>query len=144
MKNLKIDKDEYDLFPHAKFKMNYHIILSTKYRRNFLIGKIADDIKSYIKKASSGQKWNIDIQEIDPKKPNRIHLLVSSNPFILPKDIVSRLKQYSTFYIWKEHHTEMSAIYWSRKHYLWTRGFFLSTVGDACTSTIWNYIQNQG
>ena len=97
MKNLKLDRDEYDSLSHAKFKMNYHIIFSTKYRRDFLKGKIADDIKSYMKKASSGQKWNVELQEIDLKKPNHIHLLVSSNPFISANDIVKRLKQYSTY-----------------------------------------------
>lgn len=143
MKNLKLDRDEYDSLSHAKFKMNYHIIFSTKYRRDFLKGKIADDIKSYMKKASSGQKWNVELQEIDLKKPNHIHLLVSSNPFISANDIVKRLKQYSTYYLWLEHYSEMSTIYWSGKHYLWTNGFFLSTIGDACTPTIWNYIQNR-
>lgn len=141
---MKNKQDEYDSLSHAKFKMRYHIIFSTKYRRNFLKGQISDDVKRYMEIASKGQDWKIEIQEIDPLKPNHIHLLISSTPFIRPKDIVNRLKQYSTYHIWQEHNQEMAAIYWSKKHYLWTKGFFLSTIGDACTATIMNYIQSQG
>ena len=38
-------KDKYEHLKHQKFKIKYHIIFSTKYRKNFLIGQIDDDIK---------------------------------------------------------------------------------------------------
>ena len=34
--------------------------------------------------------------------------------------------------------------YWSEKHYCWTRGYFCTSIGDACTETIKQYIKNQG
>src|SRR5574344_2161169 len=138
MKNLKTDQDEYDSLSHAKFKMRYHIIFSTKYRRNFLKGKLAEDIKLYMLLASKGQNWSIEVQEIDPTKPNHIHLLIKANPYDSVNFIVKRLKQFSTYYLWQNYNLQMQNVYWSGKHYLWTKGYFCSTIGDACTSTIMN------
>lgn len=37
----------------------------------------------------------------------------------------------------------MLKYYW-KEHVLWTPGFFCTTIGDACSKTIFNYIKNQG
>ena len=137
-------KDKYEHLKHQKFKIKYHIIFSTKYRKNFLIGQIADDIKKSMIRASEGQLWSIELQEIDSNKPNHIHLLIKSTPSIAPYKIIHRLKQYSTYDLWKNHHNEMLNYYWSGKHYCWTRGYFCTSIGDACTETIMKYIKNQG
>lgn len=137
-------KDKYEHLKHQKFKIKYHIIFSTKYRKNFLIGQIADDIKKSMIRASEGQLWSIELQEIDSNKPNHIHLLIKSTPSIAPYEIIHRLKQYSTYDLWQKHYDEMIKYYWSKKHYCWTRGYFCTTIGDACTETIKQYIKSQG
>ena len=38
-------KDKYESLRHQKYKIRYHIIFSTKYRKNFLINQIAEDVK---------------------------------------------------------------------------------------------------
>ena len=38
-------KQNYEHCNHEKFKIRYHIIFSTKYRKNFLINQIAEDVK---------------------------------------------------------------------------------------------------
>ena len=137
-------KDKYEDLKHQKFKIKYHIIFSTKYRKNFLIGQIADDIKKSMIRASEGQLWSIELQEIDSNKPNHIHLLIKSTPSIAPYEIIHRLKQYSTYDLWQKHYDEMIKYYWSKKHYCWTRGYFCTTIGDACTETLKQYIKSQG
>ena len=136
--------NNHEYMRHQKFKISYHIILSTKYRKNFLVGQIAADIKTSMLRAAENQLWSIEIQEIDPKKPNHIHLLIKSTPSIAPYKIIHRLKQYSTYDLWQKHYNEMISYYWSKKHYCWTRGYFCASIGDACTDTIMNYIKNQG
>ena len=102
------------------------------------------DIKQSMIRASEGQLWSVELQEIDPDKPNHIHLLIRSTPSVTPYEIVHRLKQYSTYDLWQKHHNEMIKWYWSGKHYCWTRGYFCTSIGDACISTIKNYIKKQG
>lgn len=136
---------KYDSLSHAKFRIQYHIIFSTKYRRNVLSGSFSEEIKQYMKQIEERQdKWKIEIMEIDPIKPNHIHFLIKSTPFIPISDIIHDLKQSSTYYAWKNNYAHMKQFYWKKPHHLWTRGYFCSTIGDACTSTIWNYIQHQG
>ena len=90
-------KDKYESLRHQKYKIRYHIIFSTKYRKNFLINQIAEDVKKSMLRASEGQLWSIELQEIDSNKPNHIHLLIKSTPSIAPYEIIHRLKQYSTY-----------------------------------------------
>lgn len=69
---------KYDSLSHAKFRIQYHIIFSTKYRRNVLSGSFAEEIKQYMKQIEERQdKWKIEIMEIEPIKPNHIHFLIS-------------------------------------------------------------------
>jgi putative transposase len=134
---------KYDSLSHAKFKLRYHIIFSTKYRKGLLRNKIGNKIKSYMLKCCT-KDWNIEIMEIDPKMPNHIHLLIKSTPYVSITEIIHKLKQTSTYYVWKENHNYMKSYYWTGQHHLWTKGYFCTTIGDACTETIWNYIKNQG
>lgn len=130
---------KYQSLNHAKYLIKYHLIFSTKYRRNIL-NPIKDDIKRYMELACT-KDFQIECQEIDS---NHIHLLISSTPNISPSEIVSQLKQKSVYMVWQEHYDYMRKYYWSGKHYLWTRGYFVCSIGDANAETIRNYIENQG
>lgn len=137
-------KNQYENCSHQKFKMRYHIIFSTKYRKK-LLGPLIEDIKAYMKRAQSMQdKWSIEVMEIDPLKPDHIHFLIRATPVCQISKIVHKLKQVSTYDVWQNHHSYMSRWYWSGKHHLWTRGYFCTTIGEVSEKTLKNYIENQG
>ncbi len=137
-------KDDYEHLNHEKFKIRYHIIFSTKYRKK-LLGGIVNDIKAYMRKAESMQtRWYIEVMEIDRVKCDHIHFLIRATPTCAPFDIIHKLKQVSTYYAWHEHFDYMGKWYWSGKHHLWTRGYFCSSVGDVSEETLKHYIKNQG
>ena len=137
-------KDNYEHLNHEKFKMRYHIIFSTKYRKK-LLGSISEDIKAYMKRAESMQdKWSIEIMEIDLAKCDHIHFLIRATPACCVADIIHKLKQVSTYDVWHNHFNYMSKWYWSGKHHLWTRGYFCSTIGDVSEKTLKQYIEKQG
>lgn len=132
---------EYDHSSHEKFIMRFHIIFSTKYRQKCLFG-LEFNLKSYMELAENQQnKWWIETMEID--NGDHIHLLIRSTPSVKPSDIVHKLKQVSTYYMWKNHRNIMRNFYW-KSHHLWTRGYFLSTIGDVSVETIKKYIESQG
>lgn len=137
-------KDNYEHLNHEKFKIRYHIIFSTKYRKK-LLGNISDDIKKSMKRAENMQnKWSIEIMEIDSIKCDHIHFLIKSTPTCCISDIIHKLKQISTYDMWHNNYNYMSKWYWSGKHHLWTRGYFCSTIGDISEKKIKEYIENQG
>ena len=58
-------KQKYKTLNHEKFKIRYHIIFSTKYRRKCL-NEIKMDLLNSMKRAESLQnKWKIEVMEID-------------------------------------------------------------------------------
>jgi len=130
---------EYSTLGHGKFKIKYHIIFSTKYRRRCL-ELIHDSLLAAFKRAESLQKgWSIDVIETDK---DHVHLLVSSTPAISPEEIIHKLKQVSTYDLWKSHYEYLRKFYW-KQHHLWTRGYFCASVGMVSEETIRRYIENQ-
>lgn len=130
----------YRTFNHAKTRIKYHLIFSTKYRKNVL-EPIRDEVLQTMKSAEEANKnFKIDIMEIDK---NHIHFLISIKPCESISNVVKYLKQYSTYYIWKNNHDYMTKFYY-KKHYLWTRGYFICTIGECTDERIQEYIKNQG
>ena len=133
-------KQKYKTLNHEKFKIRYHIIFSTKYRRKCL-NEIRIDLLNSMKRAESLQnKWKIEIMEIDK---DHIHFLISATPTNCIYKIIHSLKQISTYDMWKLHHDWLSKFYW-KKHHLWTRGYFCTTIGEVSEEKIKHYIENQG
>lgn len=111
----------------------------TKYRRNILKGVIAQDVMQIIRDISMEHGYEIDIMETDK---NHIHLLVESKPILSSFAIVHKLKQISTFRIWKKHGEYLKQIYW-RENTLWSDGYFVCSIGEANAETIRKYIEEQ-
>ena len=74
---------------------------------------------------------------------DHIHFLLEIKPNESISNVVKYLKQFSTYYIWKNKFDYMSKFYW-KYHYLWTRGYFISTIGECSEDKIKEYIKNQG
>lgn len=135
---------KYQTLNHAKFKIHYHIIFSTKYRRKCL-KLIINDIKNYMKLAESKQnEWRIEIMEIDSIKTDHIHIMINATPKCRIEEMIHLLKQTSTYYAWKNHHNYLFQFYWSGKHHLWTKGYFCTSIGNVSSSTLKEYIEKQG
>lgn len=131
---------KYTTFGHAKTKLRYHMILSTKFRRKCL-QQIRDDVILAFHYAEAKSNFKILTMELDK---DHIHMLVEFKPRYSIEQVVSRLKQLTTNYLWKNHSDHLRKYYWKQHHILWTHGYFCSTVGDVSESTLKNYIENQG
>ena len=131
---------KYQTLSHEKFIIRYHLIFSTKYRKK-LLAPIRDDILCSIQRASSlWGHWKVVVAEIDK---DHIHLLVEASPTDRISEIVHTLKQTSTYDIWHSHYEYMRQFYW-KQHHLWTKGYFVSTIGDVSEKILKQYIENQG
>jgi len=130
---------KYETFNHAKVHIRYHIIFSTKYRRDCLVG-IEDSLTQCFDDIAS--RSNFRILEIGIDR-NHVHLFVKSCPTFTVLQIVRRLKQVSTRRMWDSHGEHLSRFY-RKKRVLWSNGYFCSTVGEMSEETIKKYIQNQG
>lgn len=133
-------KKEYERYSHAKVHIRYHIILSTKYRRNIL-NDIENEVKEIFYNISSRCNFKIIKLGIDR---NHVHFLIKSCPSLSILQIVRRLKQLSTNELWKQKEEHLKQFYYGKHKMLWSKGYFCATVGEASEETIEKYIDNQG
>lgn len=130
---------KYQTYSHAKTRLRYHLIFSTKFRRKCL-NKIHDVVIDAFRKVEAKSNFKIMAIELDE---DHVHMLVSFKPYYSIEQVVRRLKQMSTFYIYQKEYEYLKQFYWKQKNVLWTHGYFCSTIGEVPEKKkIIEYIKN--
>ena len=70
----------YQSLNHSKFRIRYHLIFSTKYRRDCLVG-IEDSVVQVFREIGDMSEFGVIEVGIDT---NHVHLVVSSKPTLTP------------------------------------------------------------
>lgn len=123
---------------HCVYKLTYHLVLVTKYRRKCFTNEMLNRLEEITRK--NCQDWEIDLLEFNGEA-DHIHLLLEMHPNIMPSKFINNLKTVSSRLIRKEFEEELKPYYW--KPVLWTRAYCLLTTGGATIDVIREYIQNQ-
>ena len=123
---------------HCVYKLIYHLVLVTKYRKKCLSNEMLNRLEEIIKKNCAD--WEIDLLEFNGEA-DHIHLLLEMHPNIMPSKFINNLKTVSSRLIRKEFEEELKPYYW--KPVLWTRAYCLLTTGGATIDVIREYIKNQ-
>ena len=131
--------DKYQHRRHNKNLLMVHLIFVTKYRKKILFGNFNNDVKQYIFDICQERHWYIKRMETDK---DHVHILLQYNPTDSIKNIVSLLKQKSTYMAWKRYSSMLKKHYW-KEHTLWSDGYFAASVGMVSQATIEQYIKNQ-
>ena len=119
--------------------MKCHLIFVVKYRKKIIKGKIKDDLKNVLNLAQTPD-FRIEVMESDI---DHIHFLIDYDPILSISMIVRHLKQISSTEIWKLHEKYLKRQFWKHKTF-WTKGYFVSSIGNASIDTISRYIDEQG
>lgn len=123
---------------HCVYKLTYHLVLVTKYRKKCLSNEMLNRLEEIVKKNCAD--WEIDLLEFNGDA-DHIHLLLEMHPNIMPSKFINNLKTVSSRLIRKEFEEELKPYYW--KPVLWTRAYCLLTTGGATIDVIREYIKNQ-
>jgi len=124
---------------HSKFLLKCHLIFVLKYRKKILIGKLKDSMKQILLDNQTSD-FRIEVIESDY---DHIHFLIDYDPIISISMIVRHLKQKSSIEIWKLYPLFLRKHFWYQ-NFFWTKGYFVSSIGNASIETITNYINEQG
>jgi putative transposase len=75
---------------------------------------------------------------------DHMHFLIDYDPILSISVIVRHLKQISSTEIWKwkMHEKFLKTQFWKHRTF-WTKGYFVSSVGNASIDTITKYIKKQ-
>lgn len=93
-------KDIYQHRKHNKNLLMVHLIFVTKYRKRLFYGAFREDVKQLLFEACIKHHCYIKRMETDK---DHMHILLQYNPTDSVTKIVSLLKQYSTYYVWKKY-----------------------------------------
>lgn len=124
--------------PHCVYKLKYHLVLVTKYRRRCFTGAMLARLEVLCRELCA--KWDVAIDEFGGKA-DHIHLLLDFHPNILPSRFINNLKTVTSRLLRKEFSTHLAQFYW--KPVLWTRAYCLITAGGAPLEVLQSYIQAQ-
>lgn len=115
--------------------INYHFVWIPRRRRKVLVKDIKKRLTELIYEKASELDCRILCLAIEP---DHVHLFLNCLPDLAPKQIMHRVKGYSSYVLRKEfpHLKRMPS--------MWTRSYFVSTAGNVSSSTIQKYIEAQG
>lgn len=129
----------YESSAHAKTRLRYHVIFATKYRTKCLVG-IEDEVIAAFSKAEEKSEFKIIKMKCDK---DHIHFLIKFRPALSIEQVIRRMKQLSTLYLWQQVPSHLRRFYWKKK-IVWSGGYFISTVGNVSENMVLEYIENQG
>ena len=130
----------YNRHNRRKYSLKVHIVLVIRYRKQLLIGSIADDVKQKILDIANTRGYEIITIETDK---DHIHFLLSYDTTDRVCDIVKIVKQETTYYLWQKYSSVLSKQYWKEKIF-WSDGYFACSIGEVSSATIRKYIGSQG
>ena len=120
---------------HAKFNLGYHFIWCPKYRMDVLKDGVDIRLKELLLEKAEEHGWKIEEMEV---MPDHVHIFIKTTPNDAPIFIISQLKGYSSNVLRKEFPKVKSRI-----PTLWTRSYFVESVGHISEKTIKKYIEEQ-
>ena len=119
----------------AVYNLGYHIIWCPKYRRKLLINVVANRLRELLYLKAKQLDVTIETCEI---MPDHVHLFIKASPVDSPHFIVQQLKGYTSRILRQEFkHLR------TRVPTLWTRSYYVESIGHISEQTIKQYIEDQ-
>lgn len=136
----KLEQDQYRRYSHSVFRMTYHAVFVTKYRRRVITPEIMEFMKKHteylLEKRFEGELIEFNGEE------DHIHILFELPPKIAPVTVICSLKTQLSKEVRNHYGDEIRDKLW--KDSFWSKSYFLTTTGGVNIETLENYIQEQG
>lgn len=125
----------YDSTDGCVYRLGYHVIWCPKYRRRVLSNGVDDRLKELLYEKAAEQGWDIRALEV---MPDHVHVFVFAPPKDSPARIAHQFKGYTSRVL----RAEFASLR-SRLPTLWTRSYFVASVGNVSEASIAKYIAEQ-
>lgn len=132
--------NKYNKSRHVVYKLQYHIIFVTKYRRKILTKDIFNSLINIIN--SVAEKIDCKILEINGEL-DHIHFILETKPNTSSiTTLVTIIKGVSSRLLRKKY-PDINNLLYGKKAKLWSRSYFVATVGGVSLDVLKRYIENQ-
>jgi putative transposase len=119
----------------AVFTLKYHFVWCPKYRKPILGGEVAKRLEALLYEKAAELNGTIHALEI---MPDHVHMFFEADPTLAPAQIAAQFKGYASRVLREEF-----AWLKSRLPSLWSRSYYVGSVGHVSESTVKKYIENQ-
>jgi len=126
--------DDYQHSRNKVYLIQYHLVWCPKRRKPVLVGKIKERLEQIIHEVAD--ELGIKVLKL-AVNPDHLHLFISAYPTIPVHKIVRRIKGRSS-HILRQEFPELLKL-----PSLWTRSYFVATIGNVSKKTIEKYIEAQ-
>ncbi len=123
---------------HHVYRLMYHFVWIPKYRHKVFSTPQREALKLIIQKI--GYDYGIEIIELEIPE-DHIHMVVRSVPKQSPSKIMQVIKSISAREFFRLFPKIKKRYFWGGK--LWTKSYFVESIGNADENTIRQYVQNQ-
>ena len=130
--------DDYNRGSHSVYKLTYHIIFVTKYRKKVITDEIGDFMKDMAEYLCNRMDCTLISAETDE---DHIHMLVSMPPDIAPVKLVNMVKTQLSKEVRATYNEHVEKYLW--KDSFWSASYFCATTGSVSMETVRSYIEGQ-
>lgn len=127
--------DEVQIRTGGAYDLGYQVVWCPKYRRRVLTGEVHARCDALIRQKCSEHDWRVTSLEV---MPDVVCLVVRAHPRDSPSHIANQLKGYTSRMLRSEF-----PFLRSRLPTLWSRSFFVATVGTVSPTTVRRYMDTQ-
>jgi putative transposase len=117
------------------YNVKYHIVWCPKYRKEVLIGAVANRLKELLYEEAKALKIEIEAIEV---MPDHVHIFVTGYPTAAIQHIVNQFKGYSS----RKLRSEFSILR-AKLPCMWSRSYYVGTIGYVSEAAIRKYIEGQ-
>ena len=128
---------EYRKAAHVVYRLRYHFVFITKYRKPVLRGQIARDIRDLTREICRSKDIEIIKGNI---RPDHVHLLLDVPPHLAPSKVMQAIKGKTSHHLLQDSR-KLRKEFWGR--HLWERGYFVVSTGDVSEDVVARYIEHQ-
>ncbi len=127
---------------HSVYRVSYHVVFCTKYRRRILNSGLTKYIEKTLPKIIR-QMPGVEVVTLgfDDSKRDHVHMEIIIPPKYAVSDVVAQIKSRTSSALRKKFDW-LSEAYW-KENIVWSHGYFVSTIG-VNERIIRNYIKWQG
>lgn len=119
----------------AVYSLKYHLVFCPKYRKAVLGGQVEVRLKALLR--AKAEELGITLHALEVM-PDHVHVFVESDPSLSPAKIAAQLKGYTSRILRQEFRLLRSQL-----PSLWSRSYFIGSVGRVSEATVQRYIAEQ-
>lgn len=119
---------------NVTYKLSYHFIWCSKYRKKLLVGRIAVLLKLGIPHLCADEEWAIETLDI---QPDHVRLVITVPPSVTPSEVAHQIKEETARVVFKRFPEVKNEC---PDGELWSSSYYVGSVGDISLDAVREYI----